>query len=214
LPRFITISLQKIFVIDLSSLTERCECFEDLCDASTTGGFETRRNLLRRLKWSGAESVLDRANLVREVCGPGLLAACGGVHFGGDEAAERGLDGEGVGGLKVGAEPADEAGGFFGAALGVEVDYVLEDLFGGEVRRPAVGGKDGVVEFVMSLAEDGDEASIVDGAVGFGVAWSVMWRKYLSAIWRKEELAQIRLLRLPGCLVPPRQSPLRPYRAD
>jgi len=72
-----------------------------------------------------------------------LLAASDGSFF--DEAGEGGGGGDVVGRLVLGAEPADEAGGFFGAAFGVEGDDAFEDLFGGEVMRPAVGVEDGAV---------------------------------------------------------------------
>ena len=59
------------------------------------------------------------------------------------------------------------AGGFFAAAFGVEGDEAVEQGVGGGWREvwPAVGGEDGGVEFVVELAEDGDEAGFVDGFV-------------------------------------------------
>jgi hypothetical protein len=52
------------------------------------------------------------------------------------------------------------AGGFFGGALKVEGDQAVEQGVGGGGGEvwPAVGGEDGGVEFVVELAEDGDEA--------------------------------------------------------
>lgn len=64
--------------------------------------------------------------------------------------------------LVFGAEPADEAGGFFFGAFGVEGDEAFEDFGVGERGGPAVGGEDGGVEVVVELAEDGDEALVVD----------------------------------------------------
>ena len=69
-----------------------------------------------------------------------------------------------------GAEPvADLTGGFFGGAGGVEGDEAGEDFgvaqvgFRVAVAEPAVGGGDGGIEFVVELAEDGDEAGVVGG---------------------------------------------------
>ena len=56
-----------------------------------------------------------------------------------DKFAEGGLERGGVWRLVPGTEPADEAAGFFGAALGVEGDDAFEDLFGRKIVRPAVG---------------------------------------------------------------------------
>ncbi|MDP2883384.1 MAG: hypothetical protein Q8N89_17625 [Azonexus sp.] len=73
--------------------------------------------------------------------------------------------------LEVGAEPADLAGGFFAAASGIEGDEAVEQGIGGGWRGgpiqvgPAVGGEDGGVEFVVELAEDGDEAGFMLGFV-------------------------------------------------
>ena len=80
----------------------------------------------------------------------------------------------GRGDLVVGAEVAHSAGGFFGGAGGVEGDEAGEDFgvgqvgFGATVAEPAVGGGDRGIEFVVELAEDGDEAGVVV-AVSLGV---------------------------------------------
>ena len=77
------------------------------------------------------------------------------------------VDGEGglfgaAGVLEFGAEPADDAAAFFVGPLVVEGDEPGEDFFVGEVGGPAVGVGDGGVEVVVDLAEDGDEALLVD----------------------------------------------------
>ena len=59
--------------------------------------------------------------------------------------------------LVFGAEPADEAGGFFFGALGVEGYETFENFGIGQGCGPAVGGEDGGVEIVVELAEDGNE---------------------------------------------------------
>ena len=63
------------------------------------------------------------------------------------------------------------AGGFLGGALKVEGDEAVEQGVG--VSRndvlPAVGGEDGGVEFVVDLAQHGDEALFVDGLVFCGL---------------------------------------------
>jgi hypothetical protein len=105
----------------------------------------------------------------------------GGVVFG---EADFGLLGGGrAGGLVVRPEVADEAALFFGGALVVKGDEAGEkQLFehlgsgpatgedvcglsgGGEVA-PAVRFEGGVVEVVVKLLEDGDEALVVDELV-------------------------------------------------
>jgi hypothetical protein len=82
------------------------------------GGPEAGSDLLGGLKWTAAKGILDDPELVGDGGGPGLFAAGGGGCFI-DEAGEGGGDGDGVGGLVLGAEPANEAGCLFGAALGV-----------------------------------------------------------------------------------------------
>jgi hypothetical protein len=80
-----------------------------------------------------------------------------------------GLRGLAGGGLVGGAEVTDRAGGFFGGAGGVEGDEAGEDFgvvqvgFGVAVAEPAVGGGDGGIEFVVKLAEDGEESGVVGG---------------------------------------------------
>ena len=83
--------------------------------------------------------------------------------------------------LILGPQPADEAAFLFGGALVVEGDEAGEELlleglgFGaaagdeigeGHRRRgeigPAVGGKDGAVDLVVELLQQGDEAVVVD----------------------------------------------------
>ena len=64
--------------------------------------------------------------------------------------------------LVLGAQPTDQAGGLFFYPLGVQRDYTFEDFSVRQGRRPAVGGEDGGVQIVMELAENGDEALIVD----------------------------------------------------
>ena len=95
----------------------------------------------------GAEEVADGGELFFRFGGPFLLQGGfdDGFFFGGD-AFESGLGFDGfVGGLVVGAEPADEAVAFFFGAFGVEGDEVFEDLFVGDGVGPAVGVEDGGV---------------------------------------------------------------------
>ena len=70
------------------------------------------------------------------------------------------------GALKFGAEPADEAGAFFGGTGGVEFDQAEKNIFGGKLRGPAVGFGDGVIEIVVEFAENRDEAAVVNGLAG------------------------------------------------
>ena len=65
-------------------------------------------------------------------------------------------------GLELGAEPADEAAGFFGGPLGIQGNQPLQDFLVAQRARPAVGGKDGLVEVVVDLPEDTDEPLLVN----------------------------------------------------
>ena len=79
----------------------------------------------------------------------------------------RGGGGGGAAGrvLELGAQPADEALRLLGGALAVEGDEAVQDVVVGEVRRPAVGAGGLGVDLVVELAEDADEAVVVDLAV-------------------------------------------------
>ena len=65
------------------------------------------------------------------------------------------------------------AGGFLGGARGVQGDEAGEDFGVARVRRKAVGGSDGGIQFVVELAEDGDEAGVVRGALLRGERYGV-----------------------------------------
>lgn len=97
-----------------------------------------------------------------EALGPGEGLAGGGAW--GGEGKHLGL--AGLWGLalrrEVGAEPADEAALLLVRALAVQGDEPLQDLLVREVVRPAVGVEDGGLEVVVDLAQDGDEAGLVD----------------------------------------------------
>jgi hypothetical protein len=78
--------------------------------------------------------------------------------------AKAGLDG--AASLEFGTEPANEPRPFFGGAGGVEFHQAEEDVFGGEVRGPAVGFGDGTIKVVVEVAEDGDKAAVVNYLAG------------------------------------------------
>ena len=104
--------------------------------------FELGGNLLGApFAGGGAQQVADGGELFFRFGGPLLLN--GGFDdrfFLGDDAFEGGLSFDNlVGGLILGAEPADEAVAFFFGAFGVEGDEVFEDLFVGDGLGPAVG---------------------------------------------------------------------------
>jgi len=52
--------------------------------------------------------------------------------------------------LELGPEPADETGAFFRGARGVAVDEAEEDLFVGQIGRPAIGFEDVLVVTVVA----------------------------------------------------------------
>src|SRR5690606_6566566 len=148
---------------------------------------------------TGGEEVGDGADLVDGVLGPGLRFGIGrqrcgggvgvGLGVAGGVGGEAGLFGRavagGIGGLELGAQPADLDACFLGGAFGVEGDEAFGDgfvegalgvvaglAFGwlviavddaqrGQQVAPAVGVEDGIVEFVVELAQDGDEALFV-----------------------------------------------------
>ncbi len=70
-----------------------------------------------------------------------------------------------MGALILGAEPADVVLGFFGAALGVEIDEAPQDFFIGEIGGPAAGCEDGLIKIVVELLEDADQSVLVDGFI-------------------------------------------------
>ena len=72
------------------------------------------------------------------------------------------------GDLIVGAEPAHEALGFLLRALLVQGDEAGEDFGLRQVGRPAIGGSDGCIQFVVVFVQDADEAIVEDAAVGGG----------------------------------------------
>ena len=52
--------------------------------------------------------------------------------------------------------------GFFGYPLGIQGDQPLQDFLIAQRARPAVGGKDGLIEVVVDLPEDADEPLLVN----------------------------------------------------
>lgn len=109
---------------------------------------------------------MDGSGLLGKGFGPLLFFGSFGFLFGGGGGC---FVGDGDGGLfgaarvlEFGAEPADRAAAFFFGPLVVEGDEASEDFFVGEVDGPAVGIGHGGVEVVVNLAEDGDEALLVN----------------------------------------------------
>ena len=64
-----------------------------------------------------------------------------------------------------GTEVTDRAARFFIGAGAVEGDQTVENGGIGERGIPAIRGGNGGVEFVVELAQDGDESLIVNGAL-------------------------------------------------
>lgn len=108
---------------------------------------------------------LDRADLFGEGGGPGddvVVDNRGGL-------AKVELLGDGgliVGCLELRAEPADETLGFLGGAFLVEGNEAGEDFLVGEGLGPAVGFGHEPVDGVVVLADEGDEAAVVDVTLG------------------------------------------------
>ena len=78
--------------------------------------------------------------------------------------AEAGLGRGGL--LEFRTEPADQARALFGGTGGVEFDQAEKNVFGGKIRGPAVGFGDGAIEIVVEVAEDRDEAVVVNRLAG------------------------------------------------
>lgn len=117
----------------------------------------------------GGEGVLDGFGALGAFFGPGRFGGFGGFGFLGGFGlfvfGEREFALLLLGslrGLELGAEPADEAAGFFGGPLGIQGNQPLQDFLVAERARPAVGGEDGLVEVVVDLAEDADEPMLVN----------------------------------------------------
>lgn len=97
------------------------------------------------------------------------MTAGGGVVFGSGRRSQTAA----TGGLVVGAEPADVAALLLGGAFVVEGDEAREE-FGFALGRermqvgPAVGLEHGGVQLVVDLAQERDEALVVEGFL-FGV---------------------------------------------
>ena len=112
------------------------------------------------------ERLADGGDLLGEQARPvGLRGRGGGGLAEGELGRGGGGGGAAVGVLELGAQPADEALRLLGGALAVERDEAVEDRVVGEAGRPAVGAGGLGVDRVVELAEDADEAVVVDLAV-------------------------------------------------
>ena len=144
----------------------------------------------------GREGFEDRRNVgdasADEIAGDGFRGGRGGslhqvVAHGADALGEGGRPGKargagrlgffrahlhteaGLGGgdvLEFRTEPADQAGALFGGTDGVEFDQAEKNVFGGKILGPAVGFGDGAIEIVVEVAEDRDEAVVVNRLAG------------------------------------------------
>lgn len=162
--------LSRILPPRLPRQTERAKRIQDILDLSRVAAEE----LFGEALWGdggvgGGEGVLDGFGVLGAFFGPGrfgglgcfgLLGGFGVLVFGERELALLLLGS--LRGLELGAEPADEAAGFFGGPLGIQGDQPLQDFLVAERARPAVGGKDGLVEVVVDLPEDADEPLLVN----------------------------------------------------
>ena len=138
------------FVDDEAEPFEAFEVFGDVGKLFLSNfAFELGGNLFSApFAGGGAQQVADSGELFFWLFGPFLLFDRFDDGFFGGENFEGGLLrllSESFGGLVLGAEPTDEAVAFFFGAFGVEGDEVFEDLFVGDVVRPAVGVEDSAV---------------------------------------------------------------------
>ncbi len=164
-------------VFELASLAEGGEGFEDFFDSFGAVGGCAAEGFSDLLGVGAGQEVgkgcVDGAGLFGEGFGPRLFFERLRFLFGGGFVrrsltyVDGGLFLAG-GVLEVGSEPADYAAAFFVGALVIKGDKAGKDFFVGEVGGPAVGIGDGGVEVVVNLAEDGDEALLVN-RLFFGV---------------------------------------------
>jgi hypothetical protein len=71
-------------------------------------------------------------------------------------------------GLELRAQPADLAAKLFVGSLAVQRDEMGEKIVVADVGGPAIGGEHCVVEIVMQAAQQSDEATVVNVALGLG----------------------------------------------
>ncbi len=131
-------------------LAEGAEGLEHFLDFAGGGAAETAGQV------GGVTGGLGERGTQREVLLGGAFGPGGEGFLAGFGDVEAGLGGGAGfgGGLEFGAEPADEAGVFLGAAFGVQGDKAGDDFGGGEVGSPAVGGGDFAIERVVQGAQD------------------------------------------------------------
>ena len=130
---------QRITVANVAYLTERDKRFEDTHNTGTACRSEPGGDLGWVLLALSTKRVTHGAYLVGKGCGPRLFAAGGDGCLGVYKAGERGGDGDGIGSLILGAEPAHQTGRFFRTAFDVQGDDAGESRVGGQAMGPAVG---------------------------------------------------------------------------
>ena len=119
----------------------------------------------RNRGWGVNEIVADGSDALGERGRPGEARDAGGLEFLFLRFhIQAGLSGGGA--LEFGAEPPHQPGAFVGGAGGVQFDEAEENVFGGEIRLPAVGFGHGAIEVVMDIPEHRDKALIVDHLAG------------------------------------------------
>ena len=140
-------------------LAQSGERFQDGGDFRGAGAGEVAGDGFGRDRGGRLHQIIaDGADAFGEVRRPGEAAGAGGrLLFLFHLHAEAGLSAGGL--LKFGAEPADQAGAFFGGTGIVEFDEAEENILGGEIGLPAVGGGDGGIEIVVEVAQNRYEAA-------------------------------------------------------
>ena len=69
--------------------------------------------------------------------------------------------------LECGAQPSYNPAALFGLPFFIERNEAVQDVFRRQVGGPSVGVKNGCVEIVVDLAQDGDETLLMDRAACF-----------------------------------------------
>lgn len=149
---------------DLSRLPQRGQAFQQGLDRGGASAGEVAGDLFGRGLPHLLQRGADGGDLVWQARGPGGFGGRGNAAH-----VEFGLFALGgrmaCGVLVVGAQPADQPACFLGRPSAVQGDKVLQNLIIDQGDGPAIGIGHGGVDLVVQVAQDADQALIVNLAV-------------------------------------------------
>ncbi len=102
--------------------------------------------------------------------------------------ARDGVKGTAVGAWVLGAEPANEASGFFVMTLDIQGYDVFENLLSHQITGPSVSCEDGLVEFIVYLAKNAGQAGLIDVLSSFVSAAEV--RSFSRTLYMSVRVSQ------------------------